>query len=104
QSASQTVVVFAPGRNIAVKELPKRQASPRTCMYTIRDRLDRHFGKHLPRSFTVLFSDSIDVSTHAQRELHHVHGSALACSLLQSKYILVRLQNSFHQAGSGSIS
>src|SRR5215467_12868385 len=93
KGAAQTEIVLAPGGNVAVKELLKRRASPRTGMNTVGDGMDWHSGEHLARSFSVLFGDAVHVRAQAQRKLRHVHRSALARGFLQAGNVLLRLQN-----------
>src|SRR5215467_4626542 len=97
QCAAQTKIVLAPGRNITVKELLERGASPCSRMNTIRDGMDRHFGKHLARSLAMLLGYSIDVGAQIQCQLRHVHRSPAARRVQQARNILLRLQDSLHK-------
>src|SRR5436309_16105850 len=99
EGTSQTEIVLAPSWDVAVEELSKRGASPRARMDAIRDRFDGYLREYLARGFAVLLGHSVDIRAQTQRQLRHVHGSALACRVEQAGDILFRLQNSLHQVG-----
>src|SRR5690242_21223736 len=93
ECASQAVIVLAPRRNVAVKQLLERGAGPRTRMNAICNRLDRHFREHLPRSFAMLLRYAIHIGAQAQRKLRHVERGAASRGFLNARVILLRLKN-----------
>ena len=72
-------------------------------MHAVGDCFDGNFRKHLPRCFSVLLGDAVDVRAETQCELRHVDGGAALRRFLQARKILPCLQDPFHQIGGRSV-
>jgi hypothetical protein len=103
ERAAKAVVVFAPLRDLAVKELLKRRRSPSSRVHAVGDGLDRNFGKHLAGGDAVLFGDAVDVGAETKRQVRHVEMCAAGGSFLQIRIVLLGLQRALHKIGNRGI-
>ena len=72
QRAAETVVVFPPRGNVAIKNFAKCRSGPGSSVNTVGNGFDRYARKHLARSFAMLLGDTIHVFAQAEREIRHV--------------------------------